>query len=444
MKGVSTCREYRNDRGKGPTIGKVTGLASQTVKEVRSTCTCNKFITMSSSSDENSNSSSSDQTAEADNMEALLEEMGDTEGDDVSFLDGSESGHEMEDTRKRALLRAPASSRSNDGNDQSSSGSSSASSLEVEDEVGASSEEESEGGEIEDCESEPEEEEEENDDDDEAVQEEEGEPLEELAPAPDDDEDSVIDEDEIEDTLKKIPKEKKEKIKLKKLSEDLDPNDAEAVEMAKLLGEWGVDDDDDNNNSYNDSEDNDDDDESEASEREVILDPNVIDHIVLVAPDLDEATKNFEKMTGIAPKVCGHINGLGLRCARVSFNDSSFIEIIAPDDKKPGPIGTLIKSRGIKQLTPFHFAIRTNRAEELKEEVKAFGYTPDHITMFSGNTDGDPKKWELLHLYGHKLGGICPFLWTGTTQSTPARQSLLWVNSKSLAFGLPLTTLSTA
>ena len=81
--------------------------------------------------------------------------------------------------------------------------------------------------------------------------------------------------------------------------------------------------------------------------------------------------------------------------ARVSFNDSSYLEIIAPDPKKPGPIGTLIKTKGIKQLTPFAFAVRTNRAEELKKEVEEFGYKPDHITMFGGNKEGEPMKWEV-------------------------------------------------
>ena len=42
-------------------------------------------------------------------------------------------------------------------------------------------------------------------------------------------------------------------------------------------------------------------------------------------------------------------------------------------------------------------------------KLKKFGYIPDHISMFSAKKDGTPRKWELLYLYKHKLGGICPF-----------------------------------
>lgn len=230
-----------------------------------------------------------------------------------------------------------------------------------------------------------------------------------------DDERDVVDDGNIEDTLKKKPKKKKEKVTLAPITAASADDTDEDAAMKALLQEWGGDGDDDGENMGNGGEDDDDDDsddddeDSEASERLVQLEDNVIDHIVLAAPDLEEAMEQFEKMTGIGAKIAGSINGLGIKCARISFNDSSYIEIIAPDPKQSGPIGQLLKSKGIKELTPFHFAIRSSRAEQLKEEVKKLGYIPDHITMFAGQKDGTPKKWEMLYLYGHKIGGICPY-----------------------------------
>jgi len=29
--------------------------------------------------------------------------------------------------------------------------------------------------------------------------------------------------------------------------------------------------------------------------------------------------------------------------------------------------------------------------------------------MFGAKADGTPRKWEMLYLYGHKMGGLCPF-----------------------------------
>merc|ERR1712194_392933 len=37
------------------------------------------------------------------------------------------------------------------------------------------------------------------------------------------------------------------------------------------------------------------------------------------------------------------------------------------------------------------------------------GWQPDHISMFGASPNGTPKKWEMLYLYGHKIGGCVPF-----------------------------------
>ena len=217
------------------------------------------------------------------------------------------------------------------------------------------------------------------------------------------------DAEEIVDTLKKKPKKKKEKKETKKITDIDEDDDDEDRAMKALLAGWDAENGGDDDDDDDEDEEDDDDEDSEPEEREVILDDNVIDHIVLAAPDLDEAMGEFEKKTGLAATIAGTIKGLGIKCARISFTDSSYLEIIAPDPKGPGPIGELIKSKGIKELTPFHFAIRSRRAEALKDEVTKFGYTPDHITMFGAKADGTPRKWEMLYLYGHKIGGACPY-----------------------------------
>jgi chemotaxis protein histidine kinase CheA len=232
---------------------------------------------------------------------------------------------------------------------------------------------------------------------------------EEVEEEEEEDESESDSDEEIIDTLKKKPKKQKEKrAKAKRITDANDDDDDEDIAMKKLLGDWDA----DNGDESEEEEEEEDDDESvesEASERIVELNDNVLDHIVLAAPDLDEAIKDFETKTGLAPVVAGTIKGLGIRCARVSFSDATYLEIIAPDPSGPGPIGELLKNKKITELTPFHYAIRTREAETLKDEVGKFGYTPDHITMFGAKKDGTPKKWEMLYLYGHKLGGICPF-----------------------------------
>jgi len=210
---------------------------------------------------------------------------------------------------------------------------------------------------------------------------------------------SVVDSEELEDTLKKIPK---KKIAVPPMLEGLEAGDSEEIQKVKeLLQEWD-----------GPAPEMDEDELSDDSsfERQVILKDNVVDHIVLAAPDMDNAIDEFERMTGVAPVEVHSVNGLGIKTAQVSFNDSSYIEIIAPDHKgAPGPIGLLLKSRKFKKLTPFHYALRTSQIAQLKKDVTAFGYNPDHISMYSGKMDCEPHKWETMYMYGHKMAGICPY-----------------------------------
>jgi Glyoxalase-like domain len=163
------------------------------------------------------------------------------------------------------------------------------------------------------------------------------------------------------------------------------------------------------------------------------LEDCILDHIVLAAPDLDQAMDHFEKMTGVLPEECPSYKGLGTRCARVAFESAvaaatdedtvssapPYLEIIAPDTNHPGLIGRLIAARGIPELTPFAFAIRYANIASLHRQVIKLKYVPDRITMFASaaahskstgcSAAKTPTKFERLHLYGHTLGGICPF-----------------------------------
>lgn len=209
------------------------------------------------------------------------------------------------------------------------------------------------------------------------------------------------DEDEDEDTLQQ--RIKKTTPEIPPISQIVEEDSEEVVTVKELLQEWEQD-------PEHVGVDNTSDDDDVSIERQVILKDNEIDHIVLAAPDLELAIEEFEAMTGVAPVHAHSVKGLGIKCAHVSFNDSSYIEIIAPDhDGEAGVIGKLLMQRKLKKLTPFHFAIRSSRLSSLKKEVAAFGYTPDHITLFSGKEDGMPHNWETMYLYGHKIGGSCPF-----------------------------------
>lgn len=160
--------------------------------------------------------------------------------------------------------------------------------------------------------------------------------------------------------------------------------------------------------------DSDDDDES-VQERVVDIPSHVVDHVVLACGDLDAGIQEFETITGCSAIVTETspaytVKGLGIRCARVCF-DTSYLEIIAPNDASPGPIGALIQEEGITKLTLFHYAIRYD-LNKVEEFATTSNYVTDRIMLFGGNTKaGEPRKWDVVFLHGksNTLGGMCPF-----------------------------------
>jgi Glyoxalase-like domain len=169
----------------------------------------------------------------------------------------------------------------------------------------------------------------------------------------------------------------------------------------------------DNDATGDDDSDDDDDEDSVEPEREVDIQDNIVDHAVLACGDLDHGIQEFERITGCSAIVTETspayvVKGLGIRCARVGF-DTTYLEIIAPDTKSAGPIGALIKQRGITDLTLFHYAIRCN-LDSVEQYAQESGYVTDRISLFGGNTRaGEPRKWDVVFLYGHELAGMCPF-----------------------------------
>jgi Glyoxalase-like domain len=196
---------------------------------------------------------------------------------------------------------------------------------------------------------------------------------------------------------------------------DDDSQNSEDARMKQLLASWDDDKEGSDSSSSSDDGGGDDDDEqvkAGATKYDLNLQDNVLDHIVLAAPDFQEAIKEFENMTGIKPSIVGSLRGLGTKSARVGLDNNAYIEIIAPDPKNSGPIGAALASELEEgTLVPYHYAIRSSEVEHMKDEYvpNELGWQPDHISMFGASPDGTPKKWEMLYMYGHRIGGCVPF-----------------------------------
>jgi hypothetical protein len=146
-------------------------------------------------------------------------------------------------------------------------------------------------------------------------------------------------------------------------------------------------------------------------DNDVQLDDNVLDHIVLAAPDLEKAIQKFEELTGIMPTHVGPLQGLGAKTAHVGLDNNRYIEILAPDDEDPGPLGEELKKLQDGSLTPYHYAIRSSEVSRLIEGYvyDVLGWDPDHIAMVQALPNNSLRQWDLLTMYGHDMGGAAPY-----------------------------------
>jgi Glyoxalase-like domain len=191
-------------------------------------------------------------------------------------------------------------------------------------------------------------------------------------------------------------------------------DNSEAERMKKMLAQF--DDSDDDSSSSDSSDNNDDDAGTEEGEHkdlktkdELGLRDNEIDHIILAAPDYEEAVKEFETMTGIKPARLGGLKGLGIRAARVATDNNCYIEILAPDPVKTGPIGDKLKE--LEEGTLIHYAVRQSELDDLQHEFvpNELGYETDRINLYCPAPDGSPAKWGMLFMQGHFIGGVVPY-----------------------------------
>ena len=142
-----------------------------------------------------------------------------------------------------------------------------------------------------------------------------------------------------------------------------------------------------------------------------MIEDNHLDHIILGVNDIQKGIDQFEELTGVRPVMVFSHNGLGCKSARLSFEESVFVEIIGPDPKQPGaPLHMKLAALPDDEFVPFHYAVRNSRATQLKmKELPDMGFECDHITMY-GRQGEEIWQWDEVFLCGHNEGGLVPFL----------------------------------
>jgi len=134
-----------------------------------------------------------------------------------------------------------------------------------------------------------------------------------------------------------------------------------------------------------------------------------VDHFVLAAPDLDRACAQFETATGIRPVFGGAHPGRGTHNALVAFDDSSYLEIIAPDPAQPAT-GMSAPMARLVEPTLMHWAVRCTGLDAVSNRLKELGWTPTEVRRMHRTPPGGARlDWELFGVHEHRYGGLAPF-----------------------------------
>ncbi|MFN2560922.1 MAG: VOC family protein [Jatrophihabitans sp.] len=151
-----------------------------------------------------------------------------------------------------------------------------------------------------------------------------------------------------------------------------------------------------------------------------------LDHLVLAAPDLDQAVAWFADITGVRPAPGGSHIGLGTANHLVGLGAGGYLEIIGPDPAQPDPdqprpfgIDALSRPRLVT------WAVCTADLNAAVQRARAAGYDPgDPLPMSRRTPDGHRLAWRLTPPRLDLGDGVVPFLIDWDTTPHPTTREL--------------------
>ena len=159
-----------------------------------------------------------------------------------------------------------------------------------------------------------------------------------------------------------------------------------------------------------------------------------LDHLVLLARELDRAVDDLEQRLGVRAAVGGRHPAFGTHNALLSLGEVCYLEIIAID---PHADPTQIRRRWpfIPRGWPWHprgedepscrlvnFAARSANVEQHVEAARSRGFDPGEImSMSREKPDGTRLGWKLALRSEPAFDGVVPFLIDWGSTPHPAR-----------------------
>ena len=155
-----------------------------------------------------------------------------------------------------------------------------------------------------------------------------------------------------------------------------------------------------------------------------------LDHFMLAAPDLEAATADFERRTGVKPSEGGRHPGQGSRNVLVALGGRCYLEIIGPDlaQERTNNFGEVLSRLAAPVL--LKYAVQTSDIDATHKRAVELGLWPlassgarasGPFAMSRAVPGGGLLTWRLLLLGSDKYDGCVPFFIQWDSEPHPSQ-----------------------
>jgi Glyoxalase-like domain len=155
-----------------------------------------------------------------------------------------------------------------------------------------------------------------------------------------------------------------------------------------------------------------------------------LDHFMLAAPDLEAATADFERRTGVKPSEGGRHPGQGSRNVLAALGGRCYLEIIGPDlaQERTNNFGEVLSRLAAPVL--LKYAVQTSDIDATHKRAVELGLWPlassgarasGPFAMSRAVPGGGLLTWRLLLLDSDKYDGCVPFFIQWDSEPHPSQ-----------------------
>jgi hypothetical protein len=155
-----------------------------------------------------------------------------------------------------------------------------------------------------------------------------------------------------------------------------------------------------------------------------------LDHFMLAAPNLEAATADFERRTGVKPSEGGRHPGQGSRNVLAALGGNCYLEIIGPDlaQERTNNFGEVLSRLAAPVL--LKYAVQTRDIDATHKRAVELGLWPlassgarasGPFAMSRAVPGGGLLTWRLLLLGSDKYDGCVPFFIQWDSEPHPSQ-----------------------